>query len=382
MHIRSAMPGRGFWPAIPLMAAFAVQGCAGGVSSRDVAGYDGLLAQGDYPGAASFAVNAGKIAPDGNSENLLWSLDAGAAMAYSGDSARTVPVLDRAEDMIKRRELGGATDDLGQYRAKTYDKAMVNAYKAMNAMQSGKGDLARTELLRAEDRQRRAEDEFQAETVATQSHEGGGKDIDLQGAMKSALADPTYRQTVQEMANYGAYKPFINPFTTYLAGLYFLNTANSKPDTARNAFQRVRAIVGPSPLLDGDIALAKQHSKISPKTWVIFENGHGSTLVQYAITFPVPIVGRRSGVSAATVALPRLQQNAPAAGALLVGDGGQRTTVVGNYDTVMKSEFHQRYPSILRAAVLEAVLKIALQNVAAQEKSGIALIAATVVSNV
>ena len=87
-------------------------------------------------------------------------------------------------------------------------------------------------------------------------------------------------------------------------------------------------------------------------------------------------------MSAATVALPRLQENAPAAQSLLVGNSGERTAVVGNFDYVMRSEFQRRYPSILRAAVLEAVLKVVLLNVAAQEKSGIALIVATVASNI
>jgi hypothetical protein len=48
----------------------------------------------------------------------------------------------------------------------------------------------------------------------------------------------------------------------------------------------------------------------------------------------------------------------------------------------MRSEFQRRYPSILRAAVLEAVLKIVLLNVAAQEQSGVALLVATVASNI
>ena len=380
MLIRSAPQSRGFWPAIPFMAALAVQGCAGGVSSHDVAGYDGLLAQGNYSGAASFAVGAGKIAPDGNSEHLLWSLDAGAAMAYAGDSAHTVPVFDHAEDMMKRRELG-SSGDAGQYRAKTYDGVMVNAYKAMASMKDGQGDLARTELLRADDRQKRAEQDFQAEVAAIQSRESEAKDVDIRGALQSAQSDPAYRQAASDMANYGAYKPFINPFATYLTGLYFLNTADGNREKARNAFQRVRGM-SPSPLLNADYDLAAKPGKFAPKTWVIFENGQGSTLTQYAISFPVPIVGRRSGVSVATVALPRLQENAAAAQGLMVGNGGQRTTVVGNFDYVMRSEFQRRYPSILRAAVLEAVLKVVLLNVAAQEKSGVALLVATVASNI
>jgi hypothetical protein len=186
---------------------------------------------------------------------------------------------------------------------------------------------------------------------------------------------------MKDMNNYGGYRPFINPFATYLTGLFLLNTEDHDWERARNAFQRVRGM-SPSPLLNGDIALAAQHTKFSPKTWVIFENGQGSTLTSYSITFPVPIVGRRTGVSVATVALPRLQQNAPAAEGLLVGDTGERTTVVGNFDYVMRSEFQRRYPSILTAAVIEAAAKIALQNVAAQADSPLVLLAAAAVSQV
>jgi hypothetical protein len=381
MSITSAILCRRSWITASFGAAILVQGCAGGVSKKDASNYDGLLSQGNYSGAASFAQAAGKITPDGTSNNLLWSLDTGAAMVYAGESGQTIPVLDHAEDMMKRRDLG-SNGEVGQYSAKTYDGVMVNAYKAIAAMQAGQSGLARTELLRSEERQKRAEQDFEGEVAATQSHEGGGKDIDLQSALKSAQSDPVYRQATAEMDSYGAYKPFINPFATYLAGLYFLNADDSNRETARNAFQRVHSIIGPSPLLDGDIALAEKQGKFTPKTWVIFENGQGSTLVQYSIRFPVPILGRHAGVSQATVALPRLQEHSLAAQSLLVGNDGLRTTEVGNYDYVMRSEFKRRYPSILRTAVLEAALKVVIQNAAAQEKSGVALLVAKVASNI
>jgi uncharacterized protein len=333
-----------------------LQGCAGSVSPQQSASYDSLLAQGNYSGAASFAQTAGKIAPDGTSSNLLWSLNAGAAMTYAGDAAHTIPVLDHAEDMM-------------------------NAYKAISAMQGGRKDIARTELLRSDDRERRAEEELQAEEAKAKRSEADHKDFDFQGALKAAQSDATLVQVEKDMANYGHYKAFINPFATYLTGLYYLNAADSEPEKARKAFQEVRGMA-PSALLNSDYALAAKGGKFSPKTWVIFENGQGMTLAQYNVSFPVPIVGRHTGVSVATVALPRLQVNGSAAQALLVGDKGERTTLVGDFDQVMGSEFNRRYPSIIRNAVLEAALKVVLMNVAAQEKSGIALLAATVVSNV
>ena len=85
-------------------------------------------------------------------------------MVYNGDATQTIPVLDYAEEMMKARDVG-TTSEKGQYHAKTYDGVMTNAYKAVSAMQTGKGDIARTELLRAEDRQSRAEPAFQADAA-------------------------------------------------------------------------------------------------------------------------------------------------------------------------------------------------------------------------
>ena len=365
---------------IGLLAALTLHGCAGGVSTREVAGYDGNLAQGNYAGASTLAVGAGQIGPDGRSSNLLWSLNAGAAMTYAGESGRTIVVLDEAEAMMKRRDLG-TTAEKGQYHARTYDGVMVNAYKAISAMHDGHSDVARTELLRSEDRQSRAETDYQTEIAADRA-KGNSDSADLQGMLSSARTNTDYQAAARDMANFGAYKPFINPFATYLAGLYFLNTADADKEKARNAFQRVRGIIGGSTLVDGDYALASQRTKFTPKTWVIFENGQGSTLTEYSLTFPVPFVGRHTGVGIATVAMPRLQENSPAATCLLVGDKGERTSVVGNFDYVMRSEFQRRYPAILSIAVAEAIAKIALQNAAAQEKTGIALLAAIVVSNI
>ena len=291
-------------PALALATALAVQGCAGGVSTRDVSGFDNAMARGDYNGAAQLALGAGQIGPDGNSKNLLWSLDAGAALVHAGQGARTIPVLDHAELMMKAHD-ATSFDTSGQYHAKTYDGVMVNAYKAIAAMEAGDTRTARTELLRADDRQRRAEEEFQKDAAAVQAKENANG-VDLRSAMKSAQNDPTYRAALRDMDNYGGYAPFVNPFATYLTGLYFLNATDRDPERARNAFQKVRGIVGNSELLSGDYALAEGSRKFTPKTWVIFENGQGSTLAEYLLSianpdrWPPPGRERRASCAAAS----------------------------------------------------------------------------------
>jgi hypothetical protein len=53
-----------------LIAAALLAGCAGSVSRQDGANFDAALAQGNYSGAAQFALAAGQIAPNGKSKNL------------------------------------------------------------------------------------------------------------------------------------------------------------------------------------------------------------------------------------------------------------------------------------------------------------------------
>ena len=75
---------RTLWTVPVLCCGLLLQGCAGQVSSGDANSYDGAMARGDYSGAASFATATGHIDPEGKSTNLLWSLNAGAAMVVQG----------------------------------------------------------------------------------------------------------------------------------------------------------------------------------------------------------------------------------------------------------------------------------------------------------
>ena len=364
---------------IGLLIVAMLAGCAGGVSKETQQHFNNLLAVGDYRSAENLAIASGSIKPDGKTENLIWSLQAGAAAFYAKDSATSVRILDGAEAMMKNIDLGGGS---GQYKPKGFDGTMVNAYKGLSALALNNDSLARPEMFRTEERQRRAEEDFKKEIDALRANSQQTEGFNFNSALGAARNNPEYRKALQDISNYGGYQPFVNPFTTYLSALYFLNNADSDREKAKRSFQQVRGITKNAKLLDGDVALASSNEKFSPKVWVVFENGQSSVIEQYNITFPVPIVGRRSGISVATVAMPRLVEQPAATTGLLVGNTQELTTDVGNFDFVMRSEFQRRYPAILASAVLEAALKVALQNAAAQEKSGWALFAVALASNV
>ncbi len=369
---------------LPLLA-----GCAGGVSHQDLAGFDANLQSGNYPAAAQVAVASGHIAPDGASNNLAWSLNAGAALVYAREPAQAVRVFDGAETLMKKRDL--SRFDNTQYDYATYDGIMVNVYKGLAFLKTGDKASARVEFNRVGDRETRAEREFASEKAQldAQAQRSARGNFDFNSAMSKAQSSESYRSVQAELGPYTNYRPFINPAASYLRAVYLLNNAETGSDleAARAELVRVSDMVGPNPVIQGDLALTRgtnEHSKAY--TWVVFENGGAPTFAQYNITFPVPVVGKGGavGVSAVTVAMPRMMFHAPAATHLSIAEGNSQvsTLPIGDFDRVMASEFSRRQPAIMTRVVLEAALKTGLQTAAAQTGNRLVQFAAFAASNV
>lgn len=376
--------------ALAGLAALMLQGCAGTVSPQQRAGYETALSQGNYAAASQAALAAGGIKDDGTSDNLFWSLNAGSSLFYDGRGARAVPVLDNAETLIGKRDVGQMSQS-GQYRATTYDGVMANTYKALAFVAAGKLDEARVEFNRVDDRQRRAEDEFEAEAaksqqkLATDAKKAEG--INLSSMMQSAEADAGWQQEQALVASYAKYQPFINPLSSYLYGVFFLATAQGQPDyeKARASFQRVKGLIGQSPLLDAELGRTQAWAsggKHAPKIWVVVEDGQNATIGEYRLVLPVPIVlGQVKTVKTMVIAMPRLQFAPPSYPAVVVGDA-TRTVPIGSFDAVVASEFKRRAPSVMAAAVGEAAVKIVMENLAAKSNNALVALVADVAAHV
>jgi hypothetical protein len=363
--------------------------CAGQVSKQDAATFDAYLTQGNYSAAAQYAHNAGQIAPDGTSKNLIWSLQDGAALTYAGNTAHVIPVLDGAEALMQKRDLQTVGD--GQYAYATYDGVMANTYKALDFLAQGDRANARVEFNRVEDRQRRAKDDFAKEQAAfashTQASAASNNKIDFTKAIRSVQSSKEYQDAERDLQNYGGYIPFINPLPTYLAAIFRIanSTSNDDLDKAAGALREVRGMVGPNALLDSDLALTARNASRTPRTWIVYESGESPTFAEYRVIFPVPVVGKSNYMSTVTVALPRMVFHRPASTGLHVTDsaGTNATTQsIGSFDRVMASEFQQRLPGIMTRAVGEAAVKVAMQEAAGQTNNSLLKLATAVAANI
>ena len=348
-----------------LALVFGAAACAPQSGTQDQAfAFRNAVAASDFAAASRIA---GSLAGPTERRELLWSLNAGATALHQPDPAAATSFLDSAENNMTTVE-GSNFNWNSTYRFGSYDAAMVNTYKAFAALSRGDRDGARAEINRAEERLQRIAERYRAEIVATRNNIDAQRREDPSKA-ESIIAAQNAPE-VQELlrannAEFRGYQPFVNPVSTYLRGIYLLNTGiPGDAGEARNDFARVQVFANSAPVVMQDIELARQAAsgrRPAPQVWVIFENGQSSEFEQLNFTVPMPVLARQGGVTVRpiTVSMPRLAHRPNAYDRLMVTGRGPAvgTVPVASMRGVMASEYGARFNNLLAGAVLEAVAK-------------------------
>ena len=117
----------------------------------------------------------------------------------------------------------------------------------------------------------------------------------MSGMDASRIAEASQAQA-QRMADEERWKPYpdyVNPYATYLNGLFFLLAGHDRGDLdkALDSLRRVRGMSEGNLFLEQDIALAEawatgagSRREAEPTVWVIFENGLAPDLAQAGFT--------------------------------------------------------------------------------------------------
>lgn len=360
-----------------LALVLAVAACAPQADPGSVAGFRQSVATGNFQSAANIATALAQPNAAGRGTELLWSMNAGAAALHAQDHARSVNMLDGAEEMMRAVE--EASFNFGTtYRFGTYDAVMVNAYKAIAMLGRGDRDNARVEMNRMEERQARTVQRFRDLILSAQqaAEQQAASDPSRSQALQNAQNSPEVREQLQALDRWRSYQPFVNPVGTYLRGVFLLNSGvPGDAEAARNAFERVAGITGNARVVAEDLAMARRAAngqRPGNNVWIIFENGQSPLFEQLNFTVPAPVfLGGRVTVVPITVSMPRMVFQPSAYDSIQVQAGGARATtqLVGSIEGVMASEFRTRYNALLAAAVFEAVAKaagISLVGVATQ----------------
>ena len=320
-----------------------------------------------------------------NGEDLLWSLQVASVKLQVGDANGSAEVFDKAEEMLNyydfenKAAAGVAStlinDNAVAYLGEEYDGVMVNTYKALDFMILGKYDLARVEFNRALDRQSRAKLHF-AEEISKLKDEvakkqESQKDVNLNKNLENPKIQDVLKLQYPSLYEYEAYPDFVNPFTTYLAGICF--NLMGDPQKAVDLLKESYGMLPGNQYVAEDFAVTENllngQGKIENTVWVIFENGTGPTKKEFRIDLPLFLV--TNNVKYVGIALPKLVPGEQTYSNLIVDANGRQynTELVADVERVIQTEFNKDFPGILTRAIISATAKAAAQYALQQQNS-------------
>ena len=353
----------------------------------------GYWRQGNISKAAS---EAAKEADDhaGGKDAVVWRLEEGAALRADGKYAASNRAFEQAQQKIDDyaqkakvrvgQETGALLSNQANlaYEGRSYDGIMLNTYRALNYLALGETDKARPEIIRAYQRQQEAVDDNARRIEKTQAEAGKNKN---QAKIEQAQANSRFQAELQNslsgIRDVKGYADYVNPFTVYLDGLYFMANATGASDLERahKSFERVISFDGDNEYVKQDLAAVDDlmnGKPLTPVTHVIFETGCAPVRSQTRIDIPIVV----SKVSYVGAAFPKLEpQGNFQSGLTVTADGvNYHTRIVADMDGIVALDFKNELPVVITktiaATVTKAVAAYAANDAARQSSDWLGLL--------
>jgi len=338
-----------------------LSGCASTYSTQKSV-YQTSFMQGNYPAAVTALTrDQGFDEQQRDSVAFLLNADVGTAALNVPDLKKSVSYLDAAERAMLSQRLGG-------YRVKYYEKVMLNTYKAFAFFKARDFDNARVEFNRAYSRQADAvEENKKAIQEVEQENEKQVQEKRVSIAQTMTAANSEVEKNFPEFKDFKAYSDFVNPFTTYLAGLFLILATpdTSDLDTGLQYLQRVKTMVPDNGYIQQDIQLAEQLRRGEKKTpryaWIIYESGVRAELTKTTIQIPFYL---GAGVKFAKMNLPKLKPQVSAPGGLTVQTsiGASASSQLVDFDRIVLGDFKERFPLELTKAIIWMTVNLVAQE--------------------
>ncbi len=369
--------------AASLIPALLLTGCVttSDLTGNSVSPFATNLAQNNLDGALLEAQKESGFDPEDNTvDDQLWAMQTGLLYRMKGDFDASTTYFDMIEDVMYAEdtenlfEKGGeqigsmlTNDTFLDYEQTLYDAVMVNTYKAINFEAMGDIANARVEWNRADDRQRRAAEFFASqinetkEELAKKQEEEEASDESVDKSLNSA--NKILVEQGVDMSAWQAYDGYINPFSTYMHGLFFLRhgTDGADLEKAIDSFERVVSLTG-SPAAQQSLEYAKSlranHMAKEDFVWVIIENGEATQKEAFEINLPLFLVS--SNVSYTGIALPKLKERPDALGPFAVNDIS--ASAIADMDRIIQADFKEKFPLILTREITRATIKTVAQK--------------------
>ncbi len=309
-----------------------------------------------------------------NKDAIVWRLEQGAVLRANGQYAESNQAFDQAQAKIDDydqkakvrvgQEAGALLSNQANldYEGRSYDGIMLNTYRALNYLALGEPDKARPEIIRAYQRQQDAVEANKKRIEATKKEAEENKDS---AKINKAQNNPGFQSQLQRsMTNLNdikVYADYVNPFTVYLDGLYFMANATDASDLERahKSLERAASVVPENQFVKQDLAtlndLINNARSFSPTTYVIFETGCAPMRGQTRIDIPIVF----SKVSYVGAAFPNLKPQGNFQPSLTVTAGGANytTQTIANMDGIVALDFKNEQPVVITKTIASTVTK-------------------------
>ena len=378
--------------SVAMISGF-LAGCAtGGIKADLSADRLGAYKTGNYKSAALNVeydlgsidkVNGEDVSTEPARRNVLLHLDAAELWRMSENVERSVRQFDIVENLLKQEDMAGlgesvveqagsvlVNDSVSSYVPTPPERILVNFYKAMSFWSSGDRQSANVEFNRSVERAERAEARYRKKIEEANRDADNGKEQDLKKSSASLLQG----QIAEKFSNinkWRVYDGFVNPAVEYAHGLFLASSQGSDVEKARFYLDRVSGMVDENTIVSSDLMAISDGGALDqgvPTVWVIYEVGMAPRLKENRFDIPLPIDGNLISLS---MALPELTEPVDnfSGNVVQLGDKQLEFEELSDMETLMRTEFKQRWPAVVTRASVSAVAKGILQHTAA-EKGG------------
>jgi len=292
-----------------------------------------------------------------------------------------INVYDEQPDISLSKEALAAVTNLNSlpYRGYHSDRVMLSTLRAINDLILGDHESARVNLNRALQRQRDAVQDNADKLVAVRDLAQTQTESTGDATVEKAQQDPKFQASLERhygnLSKYRAYAVYVNPFTEWLQGLYFLSNAadGSDRERARKSLQRVAGMLPNNTFVQEDYALAERVVRGEPLpelTYVIFATGTAPRRAPVRIDIPLFLFNDE--VDYFGINFPKLafHNNYLQHVEVRTGTTTAQSQVVGDMDAIIAHEFEQELPLIITKTLIASGTKAAIAYALNQATQG------------
>ena len=391
---------------LALFSAFSIfilSGCVGLQPSM----IDKNIKEGNFKQVAIEADKEKDLKSKLDESNQLPTLHASNSYLYSKEYKKSLQRLDEAEKIVKFHNeeilLGNSGDLIAQlllndsvidYHATITESIMINTYKAIDYMALGDLKDARVEFNRAIDRQRRAKETYaklvqktkkamlEKEKLEQKKLEKAKKTkknlkqqdivLDISKNAKNPQIYKMISSRYPALNTYEVYPNFINPFTNYLAGIFFATQKDYKK--SYTLLKETSKMLPHNKIVKQDYkkvkAILRGKRSSFNNVWIIYANGLAPKKEEFKIDIPLFLVTNK--VSYTGIALPKMKKQSKATKNITIFEHNRLKTTTkpfSDMDKVVLTEFKYKYDDIVYRAVFGALIKTYMQY-EIQKRSG------------